>query len=163
MAMMRVIRSLINEDLLNAAAEFEKATSENIVELCRSYLLVLAKYSEELHDLGGIPEIRFAAESKAGRELVEQARRAIRSAIETAVNERNRVESLLKSFTLINAYDAADTFNRLKFRDLSGWEANGRDVHSAPDGERLSIQDAVEAAGLLRRTAYVAYNTTFYR
>lgn len=160
---MKIIRSLINEDLLNAASEFENATSENIVDQCRAYLRVLTKYREELHDLGGIPEIRFAAESKLGRDLVEQARRAIRATIESVVNERNRIESLLRSFTLINAHDAAETFNRLKFKNVTGWEANGRDVHSELDGERMSVEDAVEKAGSLRRTAYVASNMTFYR
>lgn len=160
---MKIINLLINEDVLKAEIALERAGSDDIVTLGRAYLASLREYREQLHGLGGIPDINLAEQSKLGRELVEQSRRAIRAAIEITTNERNRVESLLDSFTLINGWDAAATFNRLKYKDSTSWEMNGSEVRIPGNGERLSIQDAVETAGDLRRRAYVTESITFVR
>lgn len=160
---MKIINLLINEDVLKAELALEKASPDNVVELGKSYLAKLKEYREQLHELGGIPEISFAQQSKLGRELIEQSRKAVRSAIEVTTNERNRVESLMDSFTLINGWDAAATFNRLRHKDSSNWELAGSEVRIASNGERLSVEDAVATAGRLRREAYVKDKVVFSR
>jgi hypothetical protein len=160
---MKIISLLINEDVLKAEMDLEGATSEDIVERANVYLGLLKEYREQLHGLGGIPEIDFAQQSKLGRELVEQSRKAVRAAIEITTAERNRVESLVESFTLINGWDAATTFNRLKHKDSTAWELSGSEVHIVGNGERMSVTHAVEMAGTLRRKAYIADKTTFFR
>lgn len=160
---MKIINLLINEDLLKAELALEKATAEDVVELGNTYLGKLEEYREQLHRLGGIPEIDFAQQSRLGRELIEQSRKAIRAAIEVTTSERNRVESLVDSLTLINGWDAAMTFNRLEHKDSKDWELAGSEVRIATNGERLSVQDAVELAGQLRREAYIKHKVVFTR
>lgn len=160
---MKIINLLINEDVLKAATELESANIDNVVERSREYLEMLSQYRNELHELGGIPDIGFAGQTRLGRELVEQSRKAVRAAIELTVGERNRVESLLQSFTLINGSDAAETFNRLRHKDMTGWELSGGSVGVSGNGERISIEEAVATAGLLRRTAFINDKITFFR
>jgi hypothetical protein len=160
---MKIINLLINEDLLKAELALEKASADNVVELGNNYLGKLKEYREQLHQLGGIPEISFAEQSKLGRELIEQSRKAVRSAIEVTTNERNRVESLVDSFTLINGWDAAATFNRLKHKDSTDWELSGSEVRITTNGERMTVDDAVKTAGQLRREAYINEKVVFTR
>lgn len=160
---MRIINLLINEDLLKAELALEKATADDVVELAKNYLEKLKEYRDQLHQLGGIPEIDIAQQSKLGRELIEQSRKAIRAAIEVTTNERNRVESLVDSLTLINGWDAAATFNRLKHKDSMDWELAASEVRIKTNGERMSIKDAVELAGQLRREAYINGKLVFTR
>ena len=160
---MKIINLLINEDVLKAELALEKASPDDVVELGKTYLGQLKEYREQLHQLGGIPEISIAEQSKLGRELIEQSRKAVRSAIEVTTNERNRVESLVESFTLINGWDAAATFNRLKHKDSTDWELAGSEVRIATNGERMSVTEAVETAGRLRREAYINEKVEFKR
>jgi hypothetical protein len=160
---MKIVNLLINEDVLNAEMALEHANSENIVALGRTYLALLNEYREQLHKLGSLPEINLAHQSKLGRELVEQSRKAVRAAIEVTTSERNRIESLIEMFTLINGWDAAATFNRLKHKDSTNWELRGSEVRIADNGEGMKIEEAVATAGLLRRQAYVADKTTFLK
>jgi hypothetical protein len=160
---MKIINLLINEDLLKAEIALERATADDIVELGNRYLDKLNEYREQLHGLSGIPEIDFAQQSRIGRELIEQSRKAVRAAIEVTTNERNRVESLINSLTLVNGWDAAATFNRLEHKDSKDWELAGTEVRVAKGGERMSVQDAVELAGLLRREAYIKWKLVFAR
>lgn len=161
---MKIINLLINEDVLKAELALEKASADNVIELGKTYLGQLKEYREQLHQLGGIPEISFATQqSKLGRELIEQSRKAVRSAIEVTTNERNRVESLVESFTLINGWDAAATFNRLRHKDSTDWELAGSEVRIATNGERMSVTEAVETAGRLRREAYINEKVEFKR
>ncbi len=160
---MKMINLLINEDLLKAELALEKASADNVVELGKGYLEKLKEYREQLHQLGGLPEISFAQQSKLGRELIEQSRKAVRSAIEVTTNERNRVEGLIESFTLVNGWDAASTFNRLKHKGSTDWELSGSEVRVASNGERMSVVDAVETASRLRREAYINEKVVFTR
>ena len=160
---MKIINLLINEDLLKAELALEKASADDVVELGQSYLEKLKEYREQLHQLGGIPEISFAQQSRLGRELIEQSRKAVRAAIEVTTNERNRVESLVDSFTLINGWDAAATFNRLRHKDSTDWELAGAEVRIASNGERMTVTEAVETAGKLRREAYINGKVVFTR
>jgi hypothetical protein len=154
-----------NENLLNAEFALNKANSDNIIELCRAYLSVLIEYRDELYKFRGTPEISLLQTSPPARELTEKTRKAIRSALETTTRERNQTEKLLESFTAINGYQAVKTFNRLKYKGFEGWEmqASGVRLKDNPEEEKLTIQEAVEKAGLLRREAYIIDKTTFLR
>jgi len=154
---------LVNENLLDAELALKQATSENIVQICRDYLLSLSKYRDRLYQLRGTPEICLNQSSMAVRELVEQTRKAIRTSLEVTTNERNKIESLLKSFTSINGYEATKTFNQLEYKGFDNWElgAGGVRLKDDTDGQRLTIQEAVDTAGRLRREAYIARKIIF--
>ena len=160
---MLIIELLINRNLVKAEAALSQANSDNIIELCRKYLLTLSKYREELSKLRGLPEINLQQPSKLARELTEQVRRVIRSAIEISTREHNQTQDLLDSFTAINGYEAVETFNRLKHKDIDNWELRSGGVYSKDLGEQkfMTIQEAVEAASLLRREAYVSQKISF--
>ena len=160
---MKMINLLINEDLVAAELALEKACADDLIELGKRYLEKLKEYRQQLHQLGGIPEINLAQQSRLGRELIEQSRKAIRSAIEVTTSERNRVESLMDSFTLINGWDAAATLNRLRHKESTEWELAGSEVRIANNGERMSIAAAVETAGRLRREVYISQRIVFGR
>jgi hypothetical protein len=186
---MTIINLLINEPLLKSELELNEATAENIDQLCRNYLKLLGEYRDQLHGLKGIPEIDLTQTSPLARELVGQARRAVRAAIETTVREHNRTDALLASFTSITAVQAAETFNALGYKGTKGWKASsagvrrnasqagqksaeprskaaGKSVEAAAtpigsDRDRLTVAEAVAAAGKLRRQAYVNHRVTF--
>ena len=159
---MLIVKLLVNENLLNAESALNKADSGNIIELCRKYLLLLNVYRDELSKLRGTPEISFQSSSSLARELTEQVRKAIRSAIEITTRERNQTESLLNSFTSISGYEAVDTFNHLQYKGFDNWELQAGGVRSKSHTEELlTIQDAVVTAGLLRREAYITEKITF--
>lgn len=152
--------------MTRAELALSKATSDNIVELCRNYLKLLTEYRDRLYELRGTPEINLQQSSSTpGRELVEQARKAVRAAIETTVRERNETESLLESFTSINGYEAAETFNQLKYKGFNAWElrAKGIRLKDGAGDELIPVEEAVDLAGQLRRDAYVAEKITFLR
>ena len=154
---------LVNENLHDAELAFNQATVETIVQRCREYLSLLSAYREKLYKLRGTPEICLHQPSMVARELVEQTRKAIRTSLEVTTKERNKIEALLKSFTSISGYEAADTFNRLKYRGLENWErkAGGIRSNNDTDDTLFSIQEAVDIAGNLRRDAYIAHKITF--
>lgn len=162
---MLIVKLLVNENLLNAEYDLNRANSGNIVEHCRNYLLLLTEYREELYKLRGTPEVNLQQSSTLARELTEQVRKAIRSAVEITTRERNQTESLLKSFTSISGYEAIETFNQLKYKGADNWElrAGGARHKNSADAELMTIQEVVETAGLLRREAYIADKTTFIK
>jgi len=153
----------VDQNLLDAESALQRATGDDIIQLCRDYLLLLSKYRDQLYELRGTPEICLQQISTAARELVEQTRRAIRTSLEITTKERNEVETLLKSFTSINGYEAAKTFNRLNYQGFDNWEssAGGLRLKSESGDKRMSIQEAVETAGRLRREAYIAHKIIF--
>lgn len=151
---MRIIKLLINEDLHTAEIAFERATARDVVELAGVYLALLKAYREQLRKLGGIPQIDYALRSAIGKELVEQSRHAVRTAIETTTSERNRVELLLKSFTLISGWEAATALNQARYKRMADWELSGSEVRSMSNGESMSVKEAAITVGLLRREAY---------
>jgi hypothetical protein len=159
----KIVNLLINEDLLNAEAALGQANSDELLEACNRYLKLLNEYRDQLHSLGGMPEMNISEQSRLGRELVEQSRKAVRAAAEAAISERNKVEGLIDSFTLINAWDAAETFNRLKHKGSDKWEMTGSRVGITGNGESMGVQEAVETARMLRREVYAADKITFAR
>jgi len=162
---MLIIEMLVNENLIKAESALNGANSGNIVELCREYLRILTEYRDELYKLQGIPEINLEQPSSLARELVEQVRKAIRSAVEITTRERNQTELLLTSFTSISGYEVVNTFNRLKYKGFDNWELKANSVNSQNNGdfEQIAIQEAIEEASLLRRESYITDKTVFLR
>ena len=161
---MLIIELLVNEDLIKAEFALNRANSGDIIDLCREYLRILTEYRDELYKLRGVPETSFPQSSLA-RELIEQVRKSIRTALEITIRERNKTELLLKSFTSVSGYEAVETFNRLKYRGFDNWElkANSINSHNNEGFDQIAIQEAVETASLLRREAYIANKTMFFQ
>jgi len=151
---MKIVKSLVNEQLLRAEADMRAGTPEDVVSHAEGYLLLLETYVNRLRDLKGIPRVADAGQSPFARELVEQIRGAIRAAIENATSERNRIESLLDSFTRVSGWNAVETFNLLQYRNACDWELIGTQVRTASRGANMSVTDAVLEAKRLRREAY---------
>lgn len=161
---MLLLELLKNDLLLDAETSLRQANVDNVIGCCENYLVLLEKYRAELYKFQGSAEINLRHTSPLNRELIEQSRKLIRSAIESTVSGATQTESLLKSLTYISGYEAVKTFNQLEYRGSAEWELRANEVRLINDDndERLTVQEAVEVAGLLRRTAYVAYKTTFY-
>jgi hypothetical protein len=155
----------VNQNLLNAERALKKATCDDIVELCEKYLQLLGEYRDELYKFRGAPEINLQQSSPAAREPVEQKRNAIRAQLESITRERNETEALLQSFTSISGYEAVQTFNRLEYKGFISWELRANEVRPQNDdnNERMTIQQAVDTASLLRRRAYITYRISFAR
>jgi hypothetical protein len=161
---MLMIKLLENDTLLNAEFALNQANCSNIIELCEKYIKLLTEYREELYKFRGAPEINLFQATSLARELAEQTRKSIRSAVEMTTRERNHTESLLKSFTAISGYEAVKTFNQLEYKGFTDWELRANQVRLENDvnNEKITLQEAVETASLLRREAYISYKTTFF-
>ena len=149
----------LEEKLNHARLALKGATGENIVELCKRYLAVLAEYRSKLYELQWTSRTRqrFASSSPENLALT---RRAIRVAIENTTKERNGTEMLLLSFTTVSGYEAVEIFNRRKYEGHDDWELRASGVKSTgiSGGDLMTIQEAVDIAGLLRREEHVAQN-----
>lgn len=145
----------LEEELRTARLALDRAMSNNIIELCKQYLGLLGVYRAELYKLPDKLELNLRSSSR--REDVNCARQAVRAAIEHTTRERNQTETLLLSFTAVSGYEAAETLNRQKYKGQDNWElrAGGVGCVGVP-GKRMSIQEAVETASLLRREAHIA-------
>jgi hypothetical protein len=136
-----------------------RATSESIVEKCREYLALLAEYRSQLFELQGTPGV---SQQSASPSLTEEVadRKTIREAIERTTQERNKTQLLLLSFTTVSGYEAVEIFNRRKFQGHDDWELRASGVKS-PGGDNsdvMTVQEAVDLAGMLRREDHVAQN-----
>jgi hypothetical protein len=148
----------LEESRQRARRALDGATSENVVELCRQYLAQLAEYRAglfKLRDTLGInrPPGSFLPEGVGG------ARKAVRAALENVTRERNATEALLISFTSVSGYEAVETLNRRKYKGHDDWELRaGRVARNGGDfpDERMTVLEAVDLAGLLRREEHVA-------
>ena len=149
----------LEEKLNHARLALKGATGENIVELCKRYLAVLAEYRSKLYELQWTSRTRqrFASSSPENLALT---RRAVRAAIENTTKERNETEMLLLSFTTVSGYEAVEIFNRQKYEGRDDWELRAGGVKSTgiSGGDLMTIQEAVDIAGMLRREEYVAQN-----
>ena len=161
---MLIIELLINENLNKIESDLNRADSGNIVELCRKYAQILSEYRENLYKLRGSTEINLQPPSPFARELIGQVRRAIRLAVEITARKYNKTELLLESFTSISVYEAVKTFNRLGYKGFYDWELGGNTVFSQRHGkiQQIAIPEAVDAASLLRREAYIADRSVFF-
>jgi hypothetical protein len=148
------------ERLRNARLALNAATSENIIELCKQYLALLAECRAELFMLPSTLDLNPRSRTSSARTDVDDTRKAVRAAIEHITRERRWAEALILSFTAISGYGAVETFNRRKYRGRDDWKlsAGGASYSDAATSERMSIQEAVEIASLLRREEHVAEN-----
>ena len=161
---MKIVSLLINEDVARAERNFDRATSDNIVDLCGEYLTVLSEYRSHLTNLPQIPEVNFAEQSSLGRTLAEQSRMAVMAAIGVTETAHDLVEALLRSFTDVSASDAVETFNRLGYNGSKDWKLHGKMVHAGdPSGWSTTEGEAIETAKRLRRDAYVNQRITFLK
>jgi hypothetical protein len=126
-----------------------RATSESIVEQCRQYLALLAEYRSKLYELQG-PSVTEEAPD----------RKTIREAIERTTRERNKTQFLLLSFTTVSGYEAVEIFNQRKYEGHDDWElrASGVKFRGGEDSDLMTVQEAVDLAGMLRRADYVVQN-----
>ncbi|MBK7706419.1 MAG: hypothetical protein IPJ30_11740 [Acidobacteria bacterium] len=163
---MLFVNLLVNEKLLDAETALSRADDPaKIIGLCRDYLVLLNVYRDELGKLREDRRIAARHTSPLARELTEQVRRAIRTAVEVTTRERNHAERLLESLTAISGYEAMETFNLLAFRGLSNWEvrAGGVRAKSANGDAFFTIDESVAAAAILRCEEYAATKRTFFR
>src|SRR4028118_75466 len=103
---MEIKNLLINENLIKSELALDQATCDNIIELCQDYLQQLNAYRDELYQLRNAPELNLNKQSSIKHELIEQSRKAVRSALEFTVREHNKTQSLLDSLTSISGYQA---------------------------------------------------------
>lgn len=147
------------ENKLNyAGLALGTATSENVIELCRQYLALLAAYRAELYKLPDALDLNLRSAPPSSRVGVIANREAIRAAIEATTRERHRTEALLQSFTAVSGYEAVETLNRSRYKGHDDWKlsAGGARYGDGVDDGRMTIQEAVETASLLRRGEHVA-------
>lgn len=161
---MKIIELIINEDIVEAELAFAMANSGDIVELCRNYLFCLSRYRDQLLALKEIPEIDLREPSSFNRELTDQARKAVRSAMEEMTKKRTYFNALLTSFVAISGYEAAITMNAVRFKGFDNWEvySGGVRLKGGREDTRLKMDEAVKAASLLRREAWLENKTTFF-
>jgi hypothetical protein len=149
----------LEERLRAAKTALDGAASDSIIELCKQYLGLLAAYRAELYTLPEKLKPGCRSGSSAVGEDLGGARKEILAAIERITKERNRTEALLLSFIAVSGYEAAETFNREKYKGQETWELRAGGVGCVDNpGTRMSVQEAVETASLLRREAHVAKN-----
>ena len=151
----------LEQRLLASEQAVNTATSESVVEMCKQYLALLAEYRSKLYELqetGGVNQ--QSASPSLTKEVTN--RKTIREAIERTTRERNRTQRLLLSFTTVSGYEAVAIFNQRKYEGHDDWElrASGVKFHGGDDSDLMTVQEAVDLAGLLRREDHVAQNAT---
>lgn len=149
----------LEEKLSHAKDALTRATRENIIELCKGYLAVLAEYRSKLYELQWTSRTQRPLASSSP-ENIALTRKTIRAAIENTTKERHGTEMLLFSFTRLSGYEAVEIFNRQKYEGRADWELRSSGVKSTgiSGGDLMTIQEAVDVACLLRREEYVAKN-----
>ena len=136
-----------------------RATSENIIERCKHYLALLVEYRSQLYELQDVTTgPQLSASTSPPEELPN--RKTIREAIEKTTRERNRTQLLLLSFTTVSGYEAVEIFNRRNYEGHDDWElrASGVKFRGGDNSDLMTVQEAVDLAGLLRREDHVAQN-----
>jgi len=138
-----------------------RATSESIVEQCKQYLALLAEYRSQLYELQGTPGLNQQSASPSLTEEVPD-RKTIREAIERTTLERNRTQLLLLSFTTVSGYEAVEIFNRRNYLGHDDWElrASGIKFRGGDNSDLITVQEAVDLAGVLRREDHLAQNAS---
>src|SRR4029078_7354202 len=148
------------EQKLHASRQaVNRATSETIVGQCKEYLALLADYRTQLYELQGTPGLNEQSISPSLTEEVPD-RKTIREAIERTTRERNKTQLLLLSFTTVSGYEAVEIFNQRKYEGHDDWElrASGVKFRGGDDSDLMTIQEAVNLAGMLRREDHISQN-----
>jgi hypothetical protein len=151
----------LDQTLQASKRALNNATSENIVEQCKSYLALLGEYRNRLYELQGTAAVSRLSAAPLPTEDVPD-RKTIREAIERTTRERNMTEMLLLSFTTVSAYEAVEMFNQRKYEGHDDWElrASGVKFRGGDDSDLMTIQEAVDLAGMLRRQDHVAQGSS---
>jgi hypothetical protein len=153
----------LEEKMRKARLALDGATSESIVELCKQYLALLDEYRAELFKLPDTLELNARTRSSSSREDVDETRKGVRTAIEHTTQERNRAGALILSFTAVSGYEATATLNRLKYKGQDNWELSSGGVGRGDNTDkRMTVQEAVEVASLLRREEHIAIKATHH-
>ena len=157
---MRFLDVFVNEGVLSAELALKQASSDSVVEECRNYINHLSAYRLDLRELKCLSDDALYTRSPLSRELISQARSAVRAVIEITIRETNRTEKLLEFFTSINIHQAAAVLNTCRYLGSSNWEASALGVRFANGFEtgQLSVAEAVGTASRLRREAYAVIN-----
>lgn len=152
----------LEEKLRRARFALDGATSENIIELCQHYLALLADYRDELYSLPDKLNLNPQSMSSSTGADIGRIRKAVRAAIEHTTREREWAESLILSFTAVSGYGAVETFNRQKYKGHDDWKLSvgGVSFRDGTGGQKMTIQEAVETASLLRREEHIAGKAT---
>lgn len=149
----------LEEKLQASKHALNRATSESIIERCKHYLALLVEYRSQLYELQGVTT---ASPQSAPTSLPDEVpdRKTIREAIEKTTRERNRTQLLLLSFTTVSGYEAVEIFNRRNYAGHEDWElrASGVKFRGGDNCDLMTVQEAVDLAGLLRREDHVAQN-----
>jgi hypothetical protein len=134
-----------------------RATSESLVEQCKQYLALLAEYRDCLYELQGLPAVKQQSASPSLNEAAAD-RKTIREAIERTTHERNNTQLLLLSLTTVSGYEAVELFNQRKYEGHDDWElrASGVKFRDGDDSDLMTIHEAVDLAGMIRREDYVS-------
>ena len=148
----------LEERLHHASNALKRATSENVIELCKQYLVLLAEYRSKLYELKGTSGIDQQSVSSSSRGDVSNTRKALRAAIENTTRERNRTEMLLLSFTTVSGYEAVEIFNRREYEGHDDWvlRASGLKSAGSSDDDVMTIEEAVNIASLIRREEQIS-------
>lgn len=157
---MRFLDVFVNEGVLTAEIALRQASSESVVDECWNYLSHLTGYRQDLRALRCLSDDALCVRSPLSRELIYQARSAVRALIEITVRETNRTEKLLEFFTSINVHQAAAILNTCKYLGSANWEGSASGVRFANGFEtgQMSVDRAVTTASRLCREAYVVIN-----
>jgi hypothetical protein len=146
----------LEERLHHTKGALDCATSGNIIERCKQYLALLAEYRSELYKLPDTLGINLKGGSSSAREEVDETRKAVRAAIEGLTKEHNTTKAMLLSFTVVSGYEAVATLNRRKYKGHDTWELKVGWVGIADNiDDRMTVQEAVERASLLRRAEHI--------
>lgn len=150
----------LEEKLHHARDALKGATSENIIDLCKRYLALLAEYRSELYKLQDASGMERHLASSSSVEDVGGSRKLVREAIENTTRERNRTEMLLLSFTTVSGYEAVEIFNRRKYEGHDDWvlRASGLKSAGSSGDDVMTIQEAVNIASLIRREEQISYS-----
>lgn len=151
----------LEEKLRKARLSLDAASSESIIELCQQYLALLAEYRSELYKLPETFDLN-SRQKISSQAVAKDIRKIVRAAIEQTTREREWAEALILSFTAISGYGAIETFNRQRYRGRDDWKlsAGGVSFKDSTGLQKMTIQEAVETASLLRRQEHIAGNLT---
>ncbi len=149
----------LEQSLQASKHALNRATSESLVERCKQYLALLAEYRGRLYELQGLPAVSQQSASPSLPEEIPD-RKTIREAIERTTRERNKTQLLLLSFTTVSGYEAVELFNQRKYEGHDDWElrASGVKFRGGDDSDLMTIQEAVNLAGMLRREDHISQN-----
>src|SRR5687767_9143593 len=136
---MKVIGFPVNKPLRQADDEMRKGTPDDVVEHAEAYLRLLEEHMNGLRKVKWDPSNGQVAQSSMAREITYQIRSAVRCEIEGTTSERNRVGTLIESFTMVSGWSAVETFNLHNFRNACDWELVGTGVKSISDGASMTI------------------------